>query len=179
MSDENTQSNETENPAHRAEPGEMLRRTFLSGISLGLCGWAAFIVGIPIIGFLVAPIFKEAPRLWRSVGPVNKFKVGDTVEVTYEDVAALKWAGLTGKTAAWLRRTGDQEFVAFSVNCSHLGCPVRWMPTAQLFMCPCHGGIYYANGNVAAGPPPRGLTRYPVRVYNGDVEILTSPAPIT
>jgi menaquinol-cytochrome c reductase iron-sulfur subunit len=179
MSDDNTQSGETPAPPQRAEPGEMRRRGFLNTICVALCGWAAAIVGIPIIGFLVAPVFKETPRLWRSVGPVNKFKVGDTVEVTYEDTSALPWAGLTGRTAAWLRRSGDQEFVAFSVNCAHLGCPVRWVPTAQLFMCPCHGGVYYANGNVAAGPPPRGLTRYPVRVHNGQVEILTSPAPIT
>jgi Rieske Fe-S protein len=26
-------------------------------------------------------------------------------------------------------------------------------------MCPCHGGVYYANGERASGPPPRGLYR--------------------
>jgi menaquinol-cytochrome c reductase iron-sulfur subunit len=25
--------------------------------------------------------------------------------------------------------------VAFSINCTHLGCPVRWLPDANLFMC--------------------------------------------
>jgi Rieske Fe-S protein len=24
-------------------------------------------------------------------------------------------------------------------------------------MCPCHGGVYYANGEHASGPPPRGM----------------------
>jgi quinol---cytochrome c reductase iron-sulfur subunit, bacillus type len=47
-----------------------------------------------------------------------------------------------------------------------------------LFMCPCHGGVYYADGNVAAGPPPRGLFNYPVRVHDGQVEILASAVPI-
>jgi menaquinol-cytochrome c reductase iron-sulfur subunit len=46
-------------------------------------------------------------------------------------------------------------------------------------MCPCHGGVYYEDGSVAAGPPPRGLYQYPVRVNNGQVEIMASPIPIT
>ena len=33
-------------------------------------------------------------------------------------------------------------------------------------------------GRVAAGPPPHPLTRYPVRVENGLVEIRTDPIPI-
>ncbi|MGH9447270.1 MAG: ubiquinol-cytochrome c reductase iron-sulfur subunit, partial [Terriglobia bacterium] len=66
-----------------------------------------------------------------------------------------------------------------SVDCTHLGCPVRWLPKANLFMCPCHGGVFYANGDVASGPPPKPLTQYPVRVQGGYVQILTSPLPIT
>ncbi|MGH9396866.1 MAG: ubiquinol-cytochrome c reductase iron-sulfur subunit [Terriglobia bacterium] len=161
------------------KPEPMDRRRFFNRLSLALGAYAALLVSVPIIGFLVAPLFENGPRLWRAVGPVDKFTVGDTVEVTFEDTSTLAWAGLTGKTAAWLRRQSAQQFVAFSVNCSHLGCPVRWEPTAKLFLCPCHGGVYYANGNVAGGPPPRGLTKYPVRVQNGQVEILTSPVPIT
>jgi menaquinol-cytochrome c reductase iron-sulfur subunit len=48
---------------------------------------------------------------------------------------------------------------------------VRWEKDAQLFLCPCHGGAFYADGSVAAGPPPGPLNRYPVRVNQGQVEI--------
>jgi menaquinol-cytochrome c reductase iron-sulfur subunit len=85
---------------------------------------------------------------------------------------------MTAKTAAWLRRTGDRDFIAFAINCSHLGCPVRWQSSAGLFMCPCHGGVYYADGSVAAGPPPAPLARYPVRVWGGEVQIQTQPIKI-
>ena len=34
------------------------------------------------------------------------------------------------------------------------------------------------DGTVAAGPPPRGLTRYPVRVQGGSVQILAEAIPI-
>ena len=80
-----------------------------------------------------------------------------TVKVDFPDSSPLPWAGVVARTAAWLRREPDGTFVAFTVNCTHLGCPVRWLPDAGLFMCPCHGGVYYANGDRASGPPPRGL----------------------
>jgi menaquinol-cytochrome c reductase iron-sulfur subunit len=101
------------------------------------------------------------------------------VKVTLEDASPLPWAGVTAKTAAWLRRVSETEFIAFAVNCSHLGCPVRWMQDANLFMCPCHGGVYYADGSVAAGPPPHPLTRYAVQIKNGEVQLQSQPLPIT
>lgn len=155
------------------------RRRFLERMSLGLGALGAAIVGIPVVGFLLAPLFQAVAETWRSVGAVNEFQSGRTVEVTFTDASPAAWAGVTGKTGAWLRRKPDGGFVAFSVNCTHLGCPVRWIQDAELFMCPCHGGVYYSDGSVAGGPPPRPLTQYPVRVRDNQVEILTSPTPIT
>jgi Rieske Fe-S protein len=56
-----------------------------------------------------------------------------------------------------LRVKLDPNFLVLAVNCAHLGCPVEWFAESGLFMCPCHGGAYYANGEHASGPPPRGL----------------------
>ena len=170
---------EQQHSGEPATPVRMDRRLFLNAVSFGALGVAALIVAVPFLGFLVAPLFVAPPRLWRVVGRVDTFKTGDIVEVTLEETSSLPWAGLTERTAAWLWREAADSFVAYSVNCSHLGCPVRWEPDAKLFLCPCHGGVYYQNGQVAAGPPPRGLTRYPVRISEGNVEVLTSPAPIT
>ena len=47
-----------------------------------------------------------------------------------------------------------------SNSCAHLGCPVRWMSEKQLYLCPCHGGLYDINGGWVGGPPPRGMYRY-------------------
>lgn len=166
--------------AHRS-PREALapgRRAFLSRLSWGLSALAAAVVGIPVIGFLVAPLFEKAPREWRPVGTIDAFAVGTTTAVSFLDASPLPWAGVTALTAAWLRRQSETEFIAFSVNCTHLGCPVRWLSNADLFMCPCHGGVFYADGSVAAGPPPRPLFRYPVRIHKGRVEIRTSPIPV-
>lgn len=53
--------------------------------------------------------------------------------------------------------------------------PASWEPRATLFLCPCHGGVYYADGTVAGGPPPRRLFQYNLRVQGNTVEILTRP----
>lgn len=156
----------------------MERRRFLSRLSAALSAAAAAVVGVPVVGFLIAPLVRRSPRLWRAVGPVDRFRVGETVAVSFEDASPLPWAGVTARTAAWLRRESAAEFTAFSVHCTHLGCPVQWVADARLFLCPCHGGVFNGDGTVAAGPPPKPLSHYPVRVRDGQVEILTSPIPV-
>jgi menaquinol-cytochrome c reductase iron-sulfur subunit len=168
-----------ESPDDAPDSAHTIARRQLLGkmsIALGVAGAAA--LGVPVVGFIVAPLFRSSPREWRPLGKVELFKIGETVNVIFVDASPLPWAGVTAKTAAWLRRVSEDSFIAFSVNCAHLGCPVRWMQDARLFMCPCHGGVYYEDGTVAAGPPPHALTQYPVRVTDGNVEILTDPIPI-
>ena len=162
-----------------ASPAELSRRKFLARLSVAAGGIGALIVALPVAGFILAPLFKRTHEVWRSVGKVESFKIGETTAVQYEDASPLPWAGVMARSAAWLRRVNAGTFIAFSINCTHLGCPVRWLAQANLFMCPCHGGVYYQDGTVAAGPPPLPLPRYPVRVINGDVQIQTAPIPIT
>jgi menaquinol-cytochrome c reductase iron-sulfur subunit len=159
-------------------PDEISRRKFFARFSMALGGVGALLVAVPVVGFIVAPFFQRRNEVWRGVGKADSFKIGETVAVNYEDPSPLPWAGVTAKSAAWLRRQDATTFIAFSVNCTHLGCPVRWLAEADLFMCPCHGGVYYKDGSVAAGPPPLPLRRYPVRVENGQVQIKTEPIPI-
>lgn len=154
------------------------RRRFLARISLALSAAVGAVIGLPVVGFLLAPLIRRPPRVWRRVGRVDDFKVGETVSVRFDDASPLPWAGVTARTAAWLRRDDRSRFTAYSVHCTHLGCPVRWIADAELFLCPCHGGVYYADGTVSAGPPPKPLPTYAVRVRGGQVEIQTSPIPI-
>ena len=161
------------------ESREANRRKFLGRLSLVLSSIIGAAASLPVIGFIVAPAFRRTQQKWRSVGPVAQYEIGSTVEVSFEDPSPEVWSGVTAKTGAWLRRVSEEEFIAFAINCRHLGCPVRWEESPQLFMCPCHGGVYYANGDVAGGPPPEPLARYSVRVRKGVVEIETGPVPLT
>jgi menaquinol-cytochrome c reductase iron-sulfur subunit len=149
------------------------RRRFLTRLSIALGAIAAVAAGVPVIGFFFAPSARQPGDQWRRVGAVGDFKIGETVEVRFIAPAPVPWAGQAAEVAAWLQRKSATEFVAYSLNCTHLGCPVRWVPTARLFLCPCHGGVFYDDGSVAGGPPPRALSQYPVRIEGTQVLIQT------
>ena len=166
--------NEIENSKQK-----MGRRTFFIKLGFSLAAFVGILVSAPVLGALLAPIFLRTPEKWRKVGNVEDFKINETVLVKFKSASPFPWSGITDETASWLRRVSDNEFVAFSVNCAHLGCPVRWVPDAELFLCPCHGSVYNKDGSYAAGPAPHGLSKYPVQIKNGKVEIKTSPIPIT
>jgi menaquinol-cytochrome c reductase iron-sulfur subunit len=161
------------------EEAEITRRRLFTRITAAAAGAIGAMAGIPVLGFVLAPLVRPAPSRWLSVGKVDDFTIGQTVKVDFTDPSPLPWSGITAKTAAWLRRVSEDQFIAFSINCRHLGCPVRWLEGAKLFMCPCHGGVYYEDGSVAAGPPPEPLAQYKVRVSDGRVEIESSAIPLT
>jgi menaquinol-cytochrome c reductase iron-sulfur subunit len=160
------------------QPLSPQRRLFLSRLSIAAGAVAAAMVGVPVVGFIIGPLLRKTPETWRELGPAEKFAIGETVKVSFRDPSPLAWAGITAETGAWLRRDSDSEFTAFALNCTHLGCPVRWLDKANLFICPCHGGVFYRDGTVAGGPPPRPLFKYAVRINNGQVEILAGPVKI-
>jgi menaquinol-cytochrome c reductase iron-sulfur subunit len=140
---------------------------------------AALLAGIPFIGAFFSPVRRDEGSAWRVVGSVDDFEIGDTVMVRYIDPESLPWAGFAGRSGAYLRREEANRFVAFSPYCTHVGCPVTWSAGARKFFCPCHGGTYHQDGQVAAGPPPRPLEQLAVRIRNGQVEIAAMGAPLT
>lgn len=154
---------------------KITRRRVFMGISIAAGGFAATLAGLPLLGFFFSPMLKKYPPVWRDVGLLDEFKVGATVKVNLVTSGGLPWDGPAQMVAAWLRRNDLQNFTAYSSKCTHLGCPVRWIPSAELFMCPCHGGVYFKDGDVAAGPPPQPLQQFPVRVLNDRVEVQWKP----
>src|SRR5579862_716128 len=109
---ENTPHPPTESE-YSCRPEVMSRRGFFEKLSIVLGGVCAAVLGVPLVGFIVAPLFRKTPETWLPVGKVNDFQIGQTVTVTFEDPSPLPWAGITAKTAAWLRRAGENEFIAF------------------------------------------------------------------
>ena len=147
-------------------PAPPSRRGFLFTLGASLSGLAAVLAGIPIIGYLVGPVRGRAGQAWIKLGEVARFPEGQTRLATYDNPFRVAWDGPTAKIACWVRRVGNEQFQVFAVNCAHLGCPVRWFQESRLFMCPCHGGVYYEDGSRASGPPPRGLFEYEYEVRN-------------
>ncbi|MAW95457.1 MULTISPECIES: ubiquinol-cytochrome c reductase iron-sulfur subunit [unclassified Leeuwenhoekiella] len=155
------------------------RRSFLTKISVGIGSLVGAILAFPLITAMLDPVTRKKTSAWRKVGLLDDFEVGKTKMVSFENPSPYQWSGKIAYSAAYIRREENDKLTAFSVNCAHLGCPVRWEEEAELFMCPCHGGVYYKDGTRAAGPPPRGLYTYPVRIKNNNIELETEALPIT
>jgi menaquinol-cytochrome c reductase iron-sulfur subunit len=154
------------------------RRSFLlrAGILLNALALAAF--AIPIVGYLLAPMKRSVFLKWISLGPISAYPENQTRLAKYMNPFRTPWDGKTAEIPCWVRRTEGEAFQVFAINCSHLGCPVRWFPSAELFMCPCHGGTFHADGKRASGPPPRGLYEYPYKIENGELWVNAGEMPL-
>jgi cytochrome b6-f complex iron-sulfur subunit len=58
----------------------------------------------------------------------------------------------------WVRKDSGRMFVIKAV-CTHLGCTPDWIPSQNIFHCPCHGSEYDIDGINFAGPAPRPMDR--------------------
>ena len=139
---------------------EASRRNFLITLGIALNAIAAAVLALPLVGYLAGALRTRKEQAWITLGPVNDFPIGQTRLATYENPFTVPWDGETGRVPCWVRRVATDQFQVFAINCTHLGCPVRWFPESRLFMCPCHGGVYYEDGEHASGPPPRRLYEY-------------------
>jgi len=76
--------------------------------------------------------------------------------------------GAVGK--AGVRREGARPRVLSAV-CPHLGCSVQWNDAKGQFVCPCHSGVFTADGTLVSGPPPRGLDELDVTIDGGRLKV--------
>jgi Rieske Fe-S protein len=164
-------------PAGNDPPG---RRTFFRWLTYLLGAVAGAVVAVPFLGYLFGSKKKTPP--WVRLGAVKTFlprnpdEQPETRLVTFPNPIRQPWDGMTANTGVFVRFEGPDDngqpsFLVLGLNCAHLGCPVSWFQQSGLFMCPCHGGVYYANGDHASGPPPRGLFRCVWQIKDGYLEV--------
>lgn len=155
------------------------RRAFLFKVSLLLNGAVGAVLAVPIFGYLFGPALRKGSsyKSWVSLGPIAGFPEGETRLASYHNPVTSPSDGATSNAACWVRRIQGNQFQVFAVNCAHLNCPVRWFPQSRLFMCPCHGGVYYEDGSRASGPPTRGLFEYQYSVDGNNLMIFAGQMP--
>ena len=163
-------------------PDGLSRRGMLMKLGLLFNGAVGLLLAVPIVRYVFSPVIRER-RLgyesWLSLGPLAQFPPGETRLAEYRNPVANASDGETANIPCWVRRVAGEKFQVFAINCAHLGCPVRWFPQSGLFMCPCHGGVYYSDGSRASGPPERGLFEYRYKVEQGRLLIDAGEMPTT
>ncbi len=154
------------------------RRNWLLVLGTGLNVVAGALLAVPVVGFVFSSfVTKKDPRDWISLGKLDDFPEKRTRLATYRNPFTRPWDGETADIPCWVRRIEGEQFQVFAVNCTHLGCPVRWFEQSGLFMCPCHGGVFYEDGSRASGPPPRGLYEYDHKIQNGELFVKGGEMP--
>jgi Rieske Fe-S protein len=161
-----------------ADPLTVSRRWLLLKVGALFNAVVGVAVAVPVVKYLLSPVKPDnAYKSWVSLGTVDTFPVGETRLAKFTNPVNREWDGETDRVACWVRRITESDFQVFAINCAHLGCPVRWFPQSQLFMCPCHGGAYYSDGSRASGPPERGLFTYDVKIVKGEIQIDAGQLP--
>ena len=176
--DERLPSPSPQQQEERLHEESVSRRRFLMNVGIALNAIVGAAVAVPVIAYLFGPVLRRKEYLqWIAIGNASDFAPGEIRLVTYRNPFSDSWDGDTAKVPAYVRCVEPGNFTVFAINCAHLGCPVRWFSESQLFMCPCHGGVYYADGSRASGPPERGLFTYEAKVEGGKLMINAGQMP--
>jgi Rieske Fe-S protein len=178
MSEEKLSVAPNEEERAPGDPLTVSRRWLLLSVGAFFNAVVGAAVAVPVVKYLLSPVKSDdAYKSWVSLGSLDTFPVGETRLAKFTNPVSREWDGETDRIPCWVRRISEREFQVFAINCAHLGCPVRWFPQSGLFMCPCHGGAYYADGSRASGPPERGLFTYDTKIVHGALQINAGQMP--
>jgi Rieske Fe-S protein len=145
------------------------RRLFIAG-NLAIQGTLAALVGIPLAGYLIGAIFAPQPTAWVKVGPIADVPPNQPTLMPVDVPIVGSGVQTTRPVGVFVLKTGNQLFTFYNA-CTHMGCPVHWQTAAQLYKCPCHGGVYDRLGRVVGGPPPYSLRQFEHKIVNGDLYV--------
>jgi menaquinol-cytochrome c reductase iron-sulfur subunit len=140
------------------------RRNFFVGAIYSLWGIIAGALALPAFVYLLFPPKARKEDPWVDAGDISKLDLKKPVEVVFRRNRVDGWKIISEKSTAWLARLPDNKVVAFGPQCTHLGCAYHWDESKSEFICPCHSSIFSMDGKVVAGPAPRPLDRYDIRM---------------
>lgn len=108
----------------------------------------------------------------RRVAALNELCVGQPVDFHYPDDASPCIMLKLGKAAPG--GVGpDGDVVAYSMLCTHQGCPVNFDPSTVTLKCPCHYSIFDAElgGQMVVGQATENLPQITLEVDQNDGSI--------
>jgi Rieske Fe-S protein len=141
------------------------RKRFLEIATWSIGGLIGLIMGIPAIAYIIGPaLSKEEEGDWIRLGSINKVVLGTPTLFKVKMEHQSGWITESQEHFIFVLTNDGREFIAMSNICTHLGCRVRWLADREVFLSPCHNGIFDKQGYVISGPPPRPLDRYEVKI---------------
>ena len=156
-------TDDRESPTNKAR---VTRREF---VKIGVSGSLA----AGIAPAFAAPAPQEKPREYPVVTVVqlDALKVDSPVAFTYPDenspavLVRLRGAAIGGIGP------GD-TIVAYSILCTHKGCPVSYRPERKMMICPCHWSSFdpAKAGQMVIGQGSQALPQIKLRLQGGTIQ---------
>jgi len=106
-----------------------------------------------------------------DIAPLSEIAPGTTKDFSYPDddspalLVRLPEPALDGIGP-------DQSIVAYSILCTHKGCPVNYKAERKMFICPCHWSTFdpAKAGALVIGQASQSLPQVELRIENGVVQ---------
>ena len=132
------------------------RRDFMNeiaGCALAIAGIGATVL---TVDYSIPNVLFEPPTTFRA-GSLDDYPVNSVTYIQDQQVYIVRT-----EKALW----------AMTAVCTHLGCITQWKPESNQIACPCHGSKFERDGKVQAGPAPRALPHFAVRLTaDGALEV--------
>lgn len=156
------------------QQGEAIsRKGFLGAAIFTIGGVIGFSIGLPAIAYILGPALqKQEEQNWIALGAAAKVEVGVPTLFKARVEQKAGWITNEEELTFYVLTENGRDFVAMSNICTHLGCRVRWVEDEDQFFCPCHNAVFDKQGQVVAGPPPRPLNKYEVKVEDDQLFVL-------
>ncbi len=154
------------------------RRRFMEAGIYVITGAITVVSGIALVRFAIGPSFHQDKARWIEVeldDADGRHPGFSRVVLEYEKKDG--WLTANARSLAYVKRIKNDEVVAISATCSHLGCIVTWDEDQHIFKCPCHNGRYNAEGEVISGPPPKPLRRHRTKIEDNRILLATETVP--
>jgi len=156
-----------------SEEKEISRRSFMSVVTWAIGALISAGLGIPAIAYIVGPALqREEAQEWIRLGSTAKVELGTPTLFKTRIERKTGWIVNEEELSVYVLTDNGRDFIAMSNICTHLGCRIRWVADTEQFFCPCHNGVFDKNGEIVAGPVPRPLDRYEVKVEDEQLHIL-------
>ncbi len=162
------QPNEAHSAAVDVSP---TRRAFYIGFINGVMGLISLALAIPAAIYLLFPPRLRKGQEWVETADLSKIPDGIPTEISFERTRVDGWKVTNVKATAWVVKGPYNEVVAFSPQCTHLGCAYHWDGPSHTFICPCHTSVFSIDGKVLGGPAPRPLDRFMTKIQGGRLDI--------
>ena len=157
---------------------DLNRRKFMEIGIYTITGAIAAVSGVALTRFAVGTSFEKEKSKWIELDAEEVQEADEEfARVVLEYEQKDGWLTAANRSLVYVKRVKEDEVIAISASCTHLGCIVTWDEEQKIFKCPCHDGRYDVEGRVISGPPSGPLRRHKSKIEDGTILLATETVP--